>query len=520
MINRVERRTGVVVFHLLVYAFYTLLVFLAYGFALKLFFIQDDFGFITRHLPGGEVQWKDTWRPEGIYYRPFTQHIWYFIVNPLFHRNPFPYHLTNLIVHTINIILVYHIGRSLTRNLHFGLFMGLIYATRTLAYQALVWPSAVNELLVTCFLFATFLSYQRYVATGSRAAWWGSILLYLMAVLSKENSPTLLILLFIYNAWIFLPGRLDAKRLRHILTSLWPHILMVIALAAVKFTQFSAIQRSDYRMAISKMTIKTYLKFFLSFMNPPQSSYGTWRELFFDKAELLLVIAAIAAVCTIALWFLALGYKRRLKSLQLGRPAALWEIGSVRLFVFGCAWWVISFSVTAAMPQHAFQYYGLYPGLGMSLAVGTVFFDILLSLAVFRKTRSLGYILGFIISAFLMANYFTCVAGISKRDQFATFYLASEAKRIEEALLRDVPAPPKGAHFIVLEGPDDFRWVTSSGDQLKMLYGDMSIKVSFPHMESAAIIQARGKPDYYIKFTPGGSVVAKKEHTIEIGKYD
>jgi hypothetical protein len=272
-------------------------------------------------------------------------------------------------------------------------------------------------------------------------------------------------------------------------------------------------------MAISKLTIKTYLKFFLSFMNPPQSSYGTWRELFFDKAELLLIIAAVAAVCTIALWFLALGYKRRLKSQEYGRPVALWEIGSVRLFIFGCAWWIISFSVTAAMPQHAFQYYGLYPALGMSLAVGTIFFDILLSLAAFQRTGALGYILGFIISAFLVANYIFCVAGISKRDQFATFYLASEAKRIEEALLKAAPNPPKGAHFIVVEGPDDFRWVTSSGDQLKMLYGDMSIKVSFPHIEDAATILARGKPDYYIKFAPGGSVVAKKQHTIEIGKY-
>jgi hypothetical protein len=295
---------------------------------------------------------------------------------------------------------------------------------------------------------------------------------------------------------------------------------MVVALAAVKFTQFAAIQASDYKMELSKGTVKTYLKFFLSFLNPPQSSYGTWRELFWNQAELVLAISTVAAICVIGLWILALKHKRRIKSQELGRKASYWEIGSVRLFVFGCAWWLIAFLVTATMPRHAFQYYGLYPALGLSLAIGTMFFDILLSLAPSRRTRPIGYSLGIIIVVLLIVNYLLSVAGISKRDQFYLFYFASEAKRIEETFLTEVPNPPEGAHFIVLEGFEDFRWVTSSGYQLLMLYGDMSIKVSFPNRESKKVIRKRGRPDYYIKFSPGAAVVDRIKHNIEIGMYE
>lgn len=517
--RRLEERIGTLPFNLLVWIFYTLLVFLAYSFALKLYFIQDDFGFITRHLPGGEVPFKDVFKPDGIYYRPFTQHLWYYMVNPLFNLNPFWYHLVNLIVHSINIILVYHIGRALTRNINFGFFLGLIYGTRTLAYLAVVWPSAVNELIVTMFLFSTFLAYQRFVVTGSRAAWWASVLLYLMAILSKENAPTLLVLLFIYQAWIYLPRKLDWTRFKQIVTSLAPHIAIVVVLAMVKFTQFAAIQQSDYRMSIGKETIRTYLYFFLSFTNPPAQSIDVWRSYYVEHGEVILLVSAVIVFFVIGMWVLALNYKRRVKSGELGGRVSYWRIGSVRLFVFGCAWWLVAFFVTGTMPTHAAQYYGLYPGFGLTLAVGAAFYDILLSLARGVKSRPVGYAVSAFVVIFLIVNYFISVAGINKIDWFRSNYLASEAERINRTMLHEIPEPVDGAHFILLEGDGDFWWVTSSGYQLKMMYDDMSIKVSFPRKEDPEEIKARGRPDHYIRFTPNGVIPEKKTHTLEVGIY-
>lgn len=520
MMRRFEESIGALPFHLFVWIAYAVLVFTAYSFALKLYFIQDDFGFIARHLPGGEVPLNKAFIPEGIYYRPFTQHIWYFIVNPIFKLNPFYYHLVNLIVHVINIILVYHIGRALTRNINFGLFLGLIYGTRTLAYHAMVWPSAVNELIVTLFLFATFLAYQRYVATGSRSAWWGSVILFFMAVLSKENASTLLIMLFIYHAWIYLPKKLDISRLKQIIASLWPHIVMVVLLAAVKITQFAAIQQSDYHMSIGKETIRTYLKFFLSFTNPPMQSIDMWRNYYAERGEVILLITAVIAITIITLWMLGLGYKRRLKAEELGRSVSLWEIGSVRLFIFGCAWWLVAFFVTVTMPTHAMQYYGLYPGFGLALAVAAAFYDILLSLSRSAKTRLIGYALSGFVIIFLITNYYVSVAGIKNIDWFRSHYLASEAKRVNDTMLREIPDPVDGAHFILLEGDGDFRWVTSSGYQLMMIYNDISIKVSFPRIEDEDVIKARGKPDYYIRFTPNGVIPEMIPHTLMAGDYE
>ena len=520
MMRRLEERIGTLPFHLFVWIAYAALVFTAYSFVLKLYFIQDDFGFITRHLPGGEAPPNKAFIPEGIYYRPFTQHIWYYIVNPIFKLNPFYYHLVNPIVHAINIILVYHIGRALTRNVNFGLFLGLIYGTRTLAYHAIVWPSAVNELIVTLFLFATFLTYQRYVATGSRCAWWGSVILFLMAVLSKENAPTLLILLFVYHAWVYLPKKLDISRLKQIIASLWPHILMVVLLAAVKITQFAAIQQSNYQMSIGKETIRTYLKFFLSFTNPPAQTIHVWRDYYIERGEMILVVSAAITIAIIVLWLIGLKYKRRLKAEEFGRSVSLWDIGSVRLFIFGCAWWVVAFFVTATMPTHAAQYYGLYPGFGLALAVAAAFYDILLSLTRGNRTRIIGYALSILVVIFLLTNYYMSVEGIRKIDWFRTSYLASEAKHVTETMLREIPDPAEGAHFIMLEGDGDFWWVTSSGYQLMMIYNDQSIKVSFPRRDGWDSVEAHGKPDYYILFRPNGVIPEMKPHTLIAGDYE
>ncbi len=520
MTRRLEERVGALPFNLIVYAGIFLLVFAAYSFALKLSFIQDDFGFIVRHLPGGEKGWHDAFTPDGIYYRPFTQHIWYLLVNHIFHLNPFWYHLVNLLVHTANVILVYHIGRALTRSNNFGIFLALIYGTRTLAYHAVIWPSAVNELLVTFFLFATFLAHQRYVVTGKRAAWWASVFLYLMAMLSKENAPTLLPLLFIYHAWIYLPVKLDSKRCRQILVSLIPHMLMVAALAVMKFSQFSAIQQSEYHMSIGIRTIKTYLYFFLTFTNPPNTSTQVWKGMFVHLTALTMTLVAVAALVMIFLWLNALNYKRKIKLEETGHPVGLWEIGSMRLVIFGSAWWLIGFFVTATMPQHAQQYYGLYPSLGLALVVGVVIYDILLKLARTPRTRTLGYILTILIGLFLLTNYFLCVRGISNIDRFRALYKESEARRVREFFLTELPHPPQGAHFIVLEGGEDFKWVTSSGYELNMIYDDLSIKVSFPAEEDESEIEARGKPDFYIKFTPDYSIKEQIPHYIEIGKYE
>jgi hypothetical protein len=346
------------------------------------------------------------------------------------------------------------------------------------------------------------------------------MVLYLMAILSKENSLTLLPLLFIYHAWIYLPGRLNWPRAKQILRSLAPHILMAVALSIIKLTQFSAIQQSEYMLSIGKGTIKTYLYFFLSFTNPPASSQAMWRRLFVFQGEFILAVAVASAIIVIALWALALRYKMKQKTIELVRPASLWYIGSMRLFVFGCCWWLLGFFVTSTMPEHVMQYYGLYPGLGLALVIGVAFFDILLSLARGAKTRILGYALAFIIAVFLIANYSVNVASYTKNDKFKAIYLSTEAGRVKDTLLKTLPNPKKGTHFIVLESQPEFRWVSSMGYQLKMIYDDMSIQVSFPQFEDDDVIRNRGEPDYYIRFTPDGAIDRKMPHDIEVGVYE
>jgi hypothetical protein len=150
-------------------------------------FVGDDF-MILHRLRGltGPADVLRYFRGEFFeYYRPlgFVTHA---VDWAIAGQNARQFHLTNLLLHIINTLLVLCIGRTLSPRSLAGPLAAALFALHASNNEAVVWMSARFDLLATLFALAAVC----WMVRGRGAAWLAS-LLFFPALLSKEAAVAL-----------------------------------------------------------------------------------------------------------------------------------------------------------------------------------------------------------------------------------------------------------------------------------------------------------------------------------------
>lgn len=101
--------------------------------------------------------------------------------------DPRQFHLTNLLLHAVNAVLVFLIARALAPGSMAGLAAALLFALHASNHEAVVWMSARFDLLATAFSLAAVW----WMVTGAAGSRWGPAALFLAALLSKESTVAL-----------------------------------------------------------------------------------------------------------------------------------------------------------------------------------------------------------------------------------------------------------------------------------------------------------------------------------------
>jgi len=151
-----------------------------------------------------EPYWVRT-RESLPFYRPLVL-VTFFTDRALSGFEPFGYHLTNLLLHLANGLLVYLLGLSLTRSHFQSLAASMIFGLHPAHLTSVAWISGRTDLLVLLFLLAAALLFIR-GCREDRGGWgWiaGSGGCFLFALLSKEMG---LILLPFTLIWLIGEGR-------------------------------------------------------------------------------------------------------------------------------------------------------------------------------------------------------------------------------------------------------------------------------------------------------------------------
>ena len=204
-----------------------------------------------------------TWMTLGLDYR-------------LWGMNPAGYHLTNLLLHAANAVVLYFVARRLflaggltTRDGASielaAVVAALFFAIHPLRVESVAWITERRDVLSELFFLLTTLAYLRAVEREPRARAWyvSSVALFLCALLSKASAMTLPLVLAILNVYPL--GRIHggwwSKASRRVYVELLPYVALsaiVVPITLAALTQPAQLGIAA-KIAVSLYSLAFYL---------------------------------------------------------------------------------------------------------------------------------------------------------------------------------------------------------------------------------------------------------------------
>ena len=122
---------------------------------------------------------------------------------------PSGYHLTNLILHLLNSMLVLWLIFILSDNLAVSFITAVLFALHPLSVESVAWISARKDLFYAFFFLSAAISYSYYVKKGRASKYYYlSLALFLLALLSKAAAVTLPLTLLLIDYFLYRkPGK-------------------------------------------------------------------------------------------------------------------------------------------------------------------------------------------------------------------------------------------------------------------------------------------------------------------------
>lgn len=243
------------------------------------------------------------------------------------------YHITNVILHAGNVLLFFLLLREATAELWLSALAAALFAAHPLHVESVAWISERKDVLSTFFGLAALIAYARYVRTGRRGAYAGSLAFYALGLMAKATLVTWPFLMLLLDVWplgrVPLPG--ERRRLLPVLplppVRLWVEKLPFFAFSAAScvltymaqdnFNAVKPLSTLPFGMRVANALVsyavylrKTVWPSDLAVFYPYPASYPLWQP---AAAALLLLAASwlalrllsrVPAVCVGWFWFL------------------------------------------------------------------------------------------------------------------------------------------------------------------------------------------------------------------------
>ena len=136
-------------------------------------------------------------------YRPMDT-IQYLISFNIFKTNPFGYHFISIILHIINVLLIFSLANILFKNKATAFIISLLFLSHPILTEAIDSISFNDDLLVTLFYLLSFIFYLKFKENDKKKLFFYllSLLFLLISLLSKEMGITLIALIILYDLFI------------------------------------------------------------------------------------------------------------------------------------------------------------------------------------------------------------------------------------------------------------------------------------------------------------------------------
>jgi protein O-mannosyl-transferase len=179
---------------------------LLYGSGLNSGFVNyDDPGYVTSNphvlqgLSWSNVKWALTSTSEANWH-PLTW-ISHMMDVELFGVNPRWHHFDNIVLHGLNVVLLFLLLRKASGSLWRSAVVAALFAIHPSNVESVAWIAERKSLLSMLFLLLTFLAYESYVRKRSWLRYAVVVVLFALGLAAKPMVITLPVLLLLWDYW-------------------------------------------------------------------------------------------------------------------------------------------------------------------------------------------------------------------------------------------------------------------------------------------------------------------------------
>ena len=246
------------------------------------------------------------------YWAPLTW-ISFLIDHELYGMDPGGFHLTNMLLHIVNAVLLFTTFRYLTGRLWESFFLAFFFAVHPLHVESVAWISERKDMVSTLFWILTIRAYAHYVRQPNFWRYGAMFFLFLCCLMGKPMGVTLPFVLLLMDYWPldrYARYRSGAAGLpwRHLIRLAWEKgpLFLVIAVvvpltyytqhaegALPSYADISILQRLETSLVgYAVYILKTFWPLNLGILYPYPESLPLWQPL--AAAALLIAITGFS----------------------------------------------------------------------------------------------------------------------------------------------------------------------------------------------------------------------------------
>ena len=264
------------------------------------------------------------------------------------------HHFTNVVLHTISVLLLFFLLRKMTGTVWRSAFVAALFAIHPLHVESVAWISERKDVLSGVFFMLTLGAYVNYVRKPSLVRYVTMSSLFVCGLMAKPMVVTLPFVLLLLDYWP-LKRIVDLRSARRAIVEKVPLFLISVASCAVtalaQTRALSSLENSPLSWRISNAFVSIFI--YLRQMFWP-AKLAVFYPHPLDQLPLWMVVFSICALVAISLLVVAIG--RRYPYVPVGW---FWYLGMLMP--------VLGF-VQVGLQGHADRYTYL-PQLGISILV-------------------------------------------------------------------------------------------------------------------------------------------------------
>ena len=159
-------------------------------------------------------------------YQPFTAQM-YGLIYSIFGENATAFHVFSLMIHLINVILVFVLIRRFCRNDMLALITTGLFALSPMQVESVAWISALSNLLYTAFFLSAIITYLQYVRKRKIRFYIYTLILFFLSLLSKPSAVTFPVVILLID--LYFRRRMDWR----LLLEKVPYFLLAILIGII-----------------------------------------------------------------------------------------------------------------------------------------------------------------------------------------------------------------------------------------------------------------------------------------------